>query len=139
MMDDLKSISKHVPNIHVHDAVPHHEVVNVTSSADIGMCLIEKGSLSAYYALPNKYFEYVFAGIPVIVSDFPEMGPITRKLQLGWPINPSNITEITKLIADIDCGRIAIPKIDTMKLIGYSWASQAEKLITLYKGMGVLD
>ena len=47
-------------NIHIHDAAEHQQVVSLAQSADVGLCLIENISLSDYYCLPNKLFEYIF-------------------------------------------------------------------------------
>ena len=64
----IKSISKINSNIHLHKKVPHNQVVNLIKSADIGICIIENVSLSDYYCLPNKLFEYSFAGLRIIPS-----------------------------------------------------------------------
>jgi len=37
-----------------------------TCSADAGLCFIQPVSISYQYALPNKLFEYIMAGIPVL-------------------------------------------------------------------------
>lgn len=71
------------PRIHVHDAVPHAQVVSLIRSADVGLCLIERVSLSDYYCLPNKLFEYAFAGLPVLASDFPELRRVVERHRLG--------------------------------------------------------
>ena len=54
----LKRLSKEHNNIHLHEAVPYERVVSVAQSADVGLCLIQNVSLSDYYCLPNKLFEY---------------------------------------------------------------------------------
>jgi hypothetical protein len=62
LSQDLKRLAAEHPNIHVHDAVPHSQVVPIAQSADFGLCLVQDVSLSDYYCLPNKLFEYYFAG-----------------------------------------------------------------------------
>ena len=73
MKDYILKASKNNGKIHYHEAVKHDEVVKISRDADIGLCLIEKISLSDYYCLPNKLFEYAFSGLPVLASDFPEL------------------------------------------------------------------
>jgi glycosyltransferase involved in cell wall biosynthesis len=71
-------------NIHYHPAVPPDRLLEYTAGADIGISLIENTSLSYYYSLPNKVFEYIACGVPVIVSDFPEMAALVDSLGCGW-------------------------------------------------------
>ena len=37
------------------------KLTNLIKEADVGLCLVENVSLSDYYCLPNKLFEYAFA------------------------------------------------------------------------------
>lgn len=74
------------------------ELLNYTSGADIGLAIIENISLSYYYALPNKLFEYIYCGVPVIVSNLPQMKLIVEKYKVGICVDAENIDEIvTKL------------------------------------------
>jgi len=78
--------AEHV-NIHRLSAVPPLEVVHYTRSADIGVCLTEKSCLSHEYSLPNKLFEYLLAGIPVIVPDLAEQRAIVEPNGFGWVLD----------------------------------------------------
>jgi glycosyltransferase involved in cell wall biosynthesis len=69
--------------VHVHDAVPHDKLVDLIRDADLGICLIERVSLSDYYCLPNKLFEYIAAGVPVLASDFPELRRVVETYSCG--------------------------------------------------------
>ena len=44
----------------------------VTAQAAVGVMLLENRGLSYYYSLANKFFDYVHAGIPQVLIDFPE-------------------------------------------------------------------
>ena len=54
-----------------------------TASADIGLCIPENLGLSYFLSLPNKLFEYVAAGLPVIGSNFPEIANIIHEWHVG--------------------------------------------------------
>lgn len=60
-----------------------------TSSADIGLSLIEKISKSTELALPNKLFEYCRAGIPTIATNLPAMKEYCAKYKIGKCVDPS--------------------------------------------------
>lgn len=80
---DIVESTKNFTNVHVISAVPHDELVDFISSADIGLCLLEPVSLSDRFALPNKFFEYAFARLPILYSDFPEMSRVAQRYELG--------------------------------------------------------
>ncbi len=62
--------------------VPSDQVTLYAASADLGIAAIENVCLSYYYCSPNKLFEYLLAGVPVIASDLPELGGIISRTQL---------------------------------------------------------
>ncbi len=55
----------------------------ITAEAMVGVSLEEDFGLSYRYSLPNKLFDYIAAGIPVLVSDLPEMRKIVEDYGLG--------------------------------------------------------
>ena len=116
-------------NIHVHEAVAHAEVVSIVQSADYGLCLVQNVSLSDYYCLPNKLFEYCFAGIPVLASNFPDIETILLEYNLGQ-VCDVDANEIRLSIQDLECSRETHEFRDLMPL---SWQSQEQKLTDLYR------
>jgi glycosyltransferase involved in cell wall biosynthesis len=70
-------------SIFFHDFVLPKDIFRYTSSADIGVSLIENTCLSYYYCLPNKFFEYAMAGLPVIVSNVFELSNIVNLAKNG--------------------------------------------------------
>lgn len=74
------------------------ELPKITSSADIGVSLIENVSISYYHALPNKLFEYIMADVPVIVSDLPQMKEIVEKYDVGYIVEFENKDELISVI-----------------------------------------
>jgi hypothetical protein len=78
-------------NIHCIPAVKPEDIYNYTSDADIGLLFIAKEvSMSYKYSLPNKYFEYVKSGIPILISD--NLISIEEEINTnhtGWCINSS--------------------------------------------------
>ncbi len=76
LVDEIKPIVDNPDlkgKVFLHPQVNYSELLNITASADIGIGLIEPITFSYTLALPNKLFEYVYAGIPVLVSDLPAM------------------------------------------------------------------
>jgi glycosyltransferase involved in cell wall biosynthesis len=117
--------------IHVHDAVPHEKVIPIAKSADIGLCFIQNISLSDYYCLPNKLFEYAFAEIPMLASNFPDIIEVVDKFNLG-KYSSLEIEDIFNTIKEFE-EMEELPKIKSENLYELSWQKQEEKLIKLYQ------
>lgn len=115
-------------NIHYHPPVSHDKVVSLVTNADVGLCLIENVSLSDYYCLPNKLFEYTFAGLPILASDFPDITEYVEKYNLGETCSIDS-ESIKEAIAKIEL--YPLKRIDT-DLSEIAWEKQAERLKALY-------
>lgn len=132
LKEKVKDFSNGYHNIFYHEPVEHEKVVEIASSADYGYCLIENVSLSDYFCLPNKLFEYIFSGLPVIGSDFPEIAQTLTKYNLGV-VSDLNVDSIKSMILEL------ISK-DKNKFFGtdiftLSWKYQAEKLETVFSNL----
>jgi glycosyltransferase involved in cell wall biosynthesis len=126
---------KGVTNVEVLDAVRSDEVVEWASSATIGISSIQKKNLSYYYSLPNKVGEYIMAGIPIAVSDFPEMGRISLGEEIGTTFNPDDPKDIARAIKDILAPTIyARMRSNVMKVRQkHSWENEEKKLLAIYE------
>ncbi len=129
----LVELSKEHDNIHVHDAVPHNEVVSIAKSADVGLCFIQNVSLSDYYCLPNKLFEYAFAEIPVLASKFPDISMVVEKYNIGKcsDLDSESIYNAIKEFEQIE----ELPRINASDLYDLSWSAQEEKLVKMYEDL----
>jgi len=63
------------------------ELYKYTPSADLGLCLLENKGLNYYYSLPNRIFDYLHAGVPVLATDFPEISNIVKNSNTGILVN----------------------------------------------------
>lgn len=63
--------------------LPFEELNQYTAQADLGFVLLENMGLSYYYSLPNRIFDYMKYGVPVLASDFPEIARIVETHQTG--------------------------------------------------------
>lgn len=128
LQERILALSKINKNLHLHKPVTHELVVALAKNADIGLCIIENTSLSDYYSLPNKLFEYSFSGLPVLASDFPDISAVVSKFKLGLCTKP-----------DVDAITACIKRMETeplgqnfCNLNELSWQKQSEILIRCY-------
>lgn len=125
--------SKRYTNIHHHSAVSPQELLEFTSGADVGISLIENACLSYYYCLPNKMFEYLICGLPVIVSDFPEMAGIIDENGCGWKssVSADSLSWLLKSMTLQDIAEKLRAAQECSKK--FSWHNEERVLICLYE------
>jgi glycosyltransferase involved in cell wall biosynthesis len=63
--------------------VPFQELHAYTRMADMGISIEKDVSINYHYCLPNKFLDYIQAGVPVLVSAFPEMKAIVDHYHIG--------------------------------------------------------
>ena len=120
-------------NIHVHDPVAPDSLGELTGSADLGICLIEDLCLSYRFCLPNKFFEYAMAGVPILVSDLPEMRRLVEEYDCGVvcdSITPDGIVSGLKKLLSKDLKKLG--KNARKMAEDHSWEIQEKKLLSLY-------
>lgn len=78
--------------------IAQEELINYTAGGDLGICLIENISVSYYHALPNKLFEYINAGLPVISSNLPQMKKIVENYDAGIVVDDLSAESIASSI-----------------------------------------
>jgi len=86
LSDRVRFISKVDPSV----------LLDYTASADIGVTLLEDTCLNHRFALPNKLFEYLMAGLPVLASDLPEIRKVVNRFKVGELVNPSSPDSVAK-------------------------------------------
>ncbi len=85
-IDRLKQIARDSgvgDRLTIEPPVPFDDIVPAANAADIGYFVHKDLSAQKRYTLPNKFFEYVMAGLALCVSDLPEMAKLVRQYDLG--------------------------------------------------------
>lgn len=123
--------SNNSPNIFHINSVPMVDLIKFSIGADVGVSLTENTSLSYFYSLPNKIFEYLIAGLPIIISDLPEQKAILKKYSCGWCVKDGQL--LKKLVAEININDIRVNKNNVIKnTVNIGWHNEESKLVTIY-------
>ncbi len=77
------------------------DLIEYTVKADLGLSLEKNLGLNYYYALPNKIFDYINAGVPILCSDLPEMKKIVQGYDVGEVLKENTPKQIATQIMDI--------------------------------------
>lgn len=64
-------------------AVPYSQIMKYSSSADVGFNSTQSVCLNNYYCLPNKFFEYIQAGLPIVSNYLPDCKALIEKYNIG--------------------------------------------------------
>lgn len=138
-----KSIAAGVSDrVHLLPPVPHEQVVAASCMADLGICPIQDASLSYRYAMPNKLFEMAFTGMPICVSNLPEMARFVLENEVGVVMDQTDPIDIARALRETYERREQLRKTDgeLQELLNkYAWPVQAEKLLQAYKSMEEAD
>lgn len=76
--------------------IPFAELASITRMASIGISFEEKLGLNYEFALPNKLFDYIHAGVPVLVADLPAMAAIVRENGVGEVLLSRQPTDVAQ-------------------------------------------
>ncbi len=133
MSEEVKAHARERANIHHLPAVTPDQLARYTASADVGMSLIENISLSYYYSLPNKLFEYMQAGLPVISSDFPEVQLLHDRYDFGW-LSPVEADAVAKLVTSITAQDLEAKRSNSVAAAKeISWDGEQGLLVDAYR------
>jgi len=132
-------------NNNLSDKVIFLEPVNMTKMVDslegfdIGIVPYKPVSLNNKLASPNKIFEYMMAGLPIAVSDSPELKKIVLENNVGVLFDPSDPKDIANKINNL-MGNDKLLKEMRKKALKcakskYNWEVQSRKLISVYDSL----
>ena len=83
------------------DRMPYKQMMAHTYLADLGLSLDRDTNINYRYSLPNKLFDYIHAGIPVLGSDLVEVKRIIEDYKVGEIAISFNPEKLAKQMQDM--------------------------------------
>ncbi len=118
--------------------VPYSELLDWTASADIGLTVYAPDySKNVQMMLPNKLFEYLMAGLPVLTSSLESIAEIVKDYQVGqvvFSLEPQDLAAaINTMVADRET--LACMSCNALKAAQgeFCWEQESSKLIHFYR------
>jgi glycosyltransferase involved in cell wall biosynthesis len=132
-MRDLAGSLGVVQRVHFLDPVPADELIGFLESATIGLIpLLRFGSHEM--ALTNKLFEYLHAGLPMVVSDCRSQSEFVREHELGRVHRAGDPSDLADAVRAVLAERDAYVQRRRTDLVErYSWERQEEVLWAVYR------
>ncbi len=119
------------------DKIPFPLLCQYTRLADIGLTLDKDSNINYRYSLPNKLFDYIHAGIPVIGSDLVEVRKIIEQYKIGAVLTDTKSDTLAELLKKVlyDPEQMKIWKENT-KLAAQElcWEMDEGRIMDVFKG-----
>jgi glycosyltransferase involved in cell wall biosynthesis len=127
----------HADRIHFPGGVEPAAILPMIASADVSAMPVAGDTLNHRLNTPTKLFDAMGAGVPVVASDLPGMGPIVRETGCGElcdPGDPDDIARAIRAILDAPPEQRAAYRDACLAAARgtYSWKRQARTLLALY-------
>jgi glycosyltransferase involved in cell wall biosynthesis len=134
--EKIKNDSVLSQRIRLISKLPYNEMMQYTMNADVGLSLDKNTNPNYLYSLPNKIFDYIKAGIPMIVSDLIEISKVVRDFEVGEIVYSHDSIKLAEFINDFfkDENKIELYKQNCQKAMNHlNWDSQKIVLNEIYK------
>lgn len=118
--------------VHLAGSVPSAQVPQTLADADSAVVYVRPICLSYRYSLPNKLFESIHAGLPIVAADLPDTAAIVRQYGVGEVFDAGTPQELAAAIEQVladPSGYRAAARAAAAEL---TWEHEAEDLIGLY-------
>jgi len=115
--------------------VPADQLIEWAASADIGICTIVGKTKSYLFSMPNKLFEYTMAGLPVIASNYPDLGAFVTENRMGITCDPESPASIADAIRKLTTNpRLREELAGGAKVArdSFNWQHEQKKLLDIY-------
>lgn len=113
-------------------AVAPDKLVDEAAKADIGVHSLPGDTANATLALPNKFFEYVMAGLALCIADLPEMAALVRRFDLGRLIKASEAEAIAASINGFEFPEIEKYRANALRAAReLNWQEESRHLVEI--------
>lgn len=118
--------------------VPYEDLLDWTASADIGLIVYAPDySLNIRMILPNKFFEFLMAGLPVLASSLPAVEEVIKTYDVGRVLSSLDPAAVA---AEIEAMLIDRARLDLMRRNAldaaqdeFKWEKERHQLLHLYE------
>lgn len=119
------------------DKMSATDLRHYTINANIGITIDKDTNLNYHFSLPNKVFDYIHSGIPLVTSKLPEILTIVSKYNIGVTIDSHHPEHIANKISECIIGEeYSTYKKNTKKAaLEYNWETEKQKLIKLFQAI----
>jgi glycosyltransferase involved in cell wall biosynthesis len=119
-------------------AVPPEELLPWLAGADISACLIQPISLTYLLASPNKLYQAIAAGVPLLATRFGPIGEVVERHRVGVTCDPADVGDVAAALhrlLDLSDSELADLRENARRAhrLELNWEHEAAGLEALYE------
>ena len=106
--EELSAAAERLPNVSIAPPVGPYDVIRAIEGEQVGLIFDRPVTRNGALSLPNKLFEYLAAGLAVVVSNLEVLGPFVERENVGLAVagGPERVAAALRDLAD-DPARLA--------------------------------
>ena len=108
----------------------------LAQQAALGLGLAEKEGLNQLHALPNKFTEYMHAGLPQLAMNYPEYQKINSEFKVSVLLDALSIELVSETINRVMTDEQLLEEMHCNALkarLIYCWQNEEKKLLNFYQ------
>lgn len=109
-MSELRALADGLSAVHFHDPVPTSQICQTLNAYDIGIISTPPLNFNAQYSLPNKFFDYIQARVPVISGPLVEIESWVQTRKVGWIARDFSVDAFVEILRKISIDELARKK-----------------------------
>ncbi len=119
--------------IKIIDKIPATELRHYSSNANLGVTIDKDTNLNYHYSLPNKVFDYMHAGIPILATKLPEIERIVESYHIGIFIENHDPKHIAHQIQEFLNSKeyLDYKSHTVIAAVANNWKTEKQKLVQL--------
>ena len=131
--EEVRRISEGNDNIIYYGKLKYQDTLALEENCDLLFAIYNPNVKNHYYAAPNKFYESMMLGKPIIMARNTGLDHILEKYEIGYVIE-YNYRALEKLLDSLSMEELAKNKEKRQMLFNekFSWSIMAQRLKSLY-------
>lgn len=135
LKNELESLGADNPRINFIGALAPEELTEELCQHHIGWNVLDNKSLSYYYSLANKFFDYLNHGLPVLTMDFPEYRKLIDQYNCGMLLQDARSVKLEETLRELTSDTDKIKQWQSncsIVMSEHNWSLESKKLLSLF-------